>query len=304
MPTHLIYSAWVNMGKKVSQKTKDSKGNEVTRIVKFADPMEHKHMEKYNGLCFLCGEKMEKGIPVKKVFSSVFTDWNAGKSRESTHVCPACCFTILTGPERRALRNFSHVANRERLYLPNREELREFLLNPPEPPFVINIAVSQKKHIAFKGEINYSRDIFTVMYEEMPVIINRFEFKKILDLVEHFLFGFTKTEISTGQYNQKRILDFGVVEWQEFENRVKKYRGTPLLDVVMFVAQKKENEEELRCYMVSELKIETPQPQPSLSTRYTGVETEKEGRLESICGGKSNVSPKSVQNEQLALDLF
>lgn len=43
------------------------------------------------------------------------------------------------------------------------------------------------------------------MYEEMPVLIDRKEFTRLLELVEHFLYGFTKTEITTGDYNQKEF---------------------------------------------------------------------------------------------------
>lgn len=304
MPTHLIYSAWLKMGKRVKQNTRDSKGNEIVKDIEFVDPMEHEDLEEFEGYCYLCGEKTEWGMSVTKVFSNVFTDWNVGKCRNSTHVCPACSFTILTSPKRHALRSFSNVANEERLYLPNRVEMREFLLSPPIPPFVINLAVSQKKHIAFKGEVNYSRDVFTVMYEEMPVLINRQEFTKLLNLVEHFLYGFTKTEITTGQYNQKRILDFGIEEWQAFENQVKVYRGTPLLDVVMFVAQKIESEEDLRCYMVSELKMNMQQQPHSLSMPFTEAGTKKEDRREWICGDKLSDSQKSVQSEPLQLELF
>lgn len=303
MPTHLIYQAWKKTGRLI-QNTKDSKGNDIQKEIKLVDPMTHKDMEEFDGYCYLCGEPTTHGMKLKKVFSNVFTDWNIGKYRTSTHVCPACCFTILTSPERHALRTFSNVANKDNLYLPNRVEMREFLLHPPEPPFVINLAVSQKKHIAFKGEVNYSRDIFTVMYEEMPVLIDRKEFTRLLELVEHFLYGFTKTEITTGDYNQKRILDFGIEEWEAFEERVKKYRGSPLLDVVMFVAQKIESEEKLQCYMASELKMNTLQQQHSSSMPSTAAGTEKEDQVGSTCGDKLNDSQKLVQNEQLQLELF
>lgn len=307
MPTHLIYSAWKKTKDEngvIKQNTKDGKGNVIIRDIKFVDPMKEKDMEEHAGQCFLCGEPMTQGMKLKKVFSNVFTDWNTAKNPAGTHVCPACCFSILTTKERYGLRTFSNVANEERLWLPNRVEMREFLLQPPDPPFVINMAVSQKKHIAFKGEVNYSRDIFTVMYEEMPVLIDRKEFTRLLELVEHLLYGFTKTEIITGDYNQKRILDFGIEAWEAFDERVKPYRGNPLLDVVMFVAQKVESEEKLQCFMVSELGMKMQELPPYLSTPSTAAETGKEGQVGSTCGDKLNDLPKSQQSGQLALDLF
>lgn len=307
MPTHLIYSAWNKTKDEngvIKQNTKDGKGNVIIRDIKFVDPMKQKDMEKHIGHCFLCGEPMTHGIKLKKVFSNVFTDWNIAKRRDETHVCPACCFSILTTKERYGLRTFSNVANEEHIWLPNRVEMRELLLNPPEPPFVINLAVSQKKHIAFKGEVNYSQDVFTVMLEEMPVLIVRKEFARLIELVEHFLYGFTKTEITTGEYSQKRILEFGIEAWEAFEERVKPYRGNPLLDVVMFVAQKVESEEELQCFMVSELKMKMQELQPYSSMPSIVAGTGKEDQVGSTCGGKLNGSRKSAQSEQLALDLF
>lgn len=289
---------------KVLQNTKDKDGNPITREIVFVDPMTHKDMEAHNGFCYLCGEPMTYGIKLKKIFSNVFTDWNRGKRRDATHVCPACCFSILTNSHHQGIRSFNVVANSDKLFLPNRIELREFLISPPDPPFVINLAVSQKKHIAFKGDVNYSRDIFTVMLEEMQVLINRQEFTKLLNLVEHFLYGFTKTEISTGEYNQKRILNFGVEAWEAFEDHVKSYRGNPLLDVVMFVAQKIESKEELHCFMVSELKMKMPELQPLSFTPSTEAVTGKEVLQESTCGDKSSDSQKPVQSEQLQLELF
>ena len=302
-PTHLVYEAWKRTGELV-QNTKDAKGNEIVRVVEFYDPYESAHMEKIQDRCFLCGEQTDDGIQVKHVFSDVFTDWNRSRYPIGTHVCPACAFTILTNPDGRvSLRNFSFVAA-DKLYLPNRIEMRQFLLEPPEPPFLIVLAVSQKKHLAFKGAVGYSRDIFTVMLEETEVIVNRKEFARLLDVVEHFLFAFTKTEIITGKYNQQRVLKFGVDRWEWFEERLKPYRGTELLNVVMFVAQKVEREEDVLCFMGLEQKMKTPQPQHSLSMPSIAVETNDVDQADPTCGGKSNDSQKQAQNEQLQLELF
>ncbi|MED0738977.1 hypothetical protein [Aneurinibacillus thermoaerophilus] len=300
--THLIYQAWCNTPK-VIQKTKDSKGNEITRELQFLDPLTDKNMKETNGKCFMCGHDMECGVPVKKAIKNTFTDWNRMKNITGTHICSACYFCIATNTNKVALRSFSHVAA-DKLYIPNRIELRGFILEPPEPPFVIDLAVSQKKHICFKGDVQYSRDIFHVQYEEMPVLVERRSFSELLTLVEHFLYGFTKTEISTGEYQTPRILKFGIEAWEAFEEKVKPYRGMPILDVVMFVAQKVEEEEKLKCYMDSELKI-TPLPAPPLSsTPSTVAATKKKGRPASICGDKLNDLQEQVQNEQLVLDLF
>lgn len=304
MPTHLIYEAW-KKSQPIMQHTKDAKGNKITRKIEFVDPMKSKDMETHKGHCFLCGQPMEQGIKLKKVFSNVFTDWNQAKCPEETHVCPACSFCLLTNKKHRyGIRTFSNVANQDRLWLPNRQELRTFMLDPPDPPFVMNLAVSQKKHIAFKGEVNYSKDVYSVMYEEMPVMIHRENFKKLIDLVEHFLFGFTKTEVLTGKYNQKRILDFGIESWEAFEEKIRRVRGNPILDVCLFVAQKIEEEEEVKCYMDSVLGIKKSPALHSSSTPSIGAEIGDGDRQESTCGDKSSDSRNQQPREPQQLALF
>lgn len=302
-PTHLVYEAWKRTNE-IVQNTKDARGNEIVRVVEFYDPYESARMERVQDRCFLCGEQIQEGIPTKHVFSDVFTDWNRSRYPIGTHVCPACSFTILTNPRNRtSLRNFSFVAE-EKLHLPNRVEMRQFLVEPPEPPFLIVLAVSQKKHLAFKGTVSYNSEIYTVMLEETEVIINRKEFTRLLAIVEHFLFAFTKTEIQTGQYNQQRVLKFGIDRWEWFEEQVKPYRGTELLNVVMFVAQKIEKEEDVLCFMGLEQKMKTPQPQHFSSMLSIEVETNDVDQADRTCGGKSNDSQKQVQSEQLQLELF
>lgn len=304
MPTHLLYEAW-KKSVPILQHTKDAKGNEITRKIEFVDPMQNKDMESHHGHCFLCGQPMEQGIKIKKVFSNVFTDWNQAKCPTETHVCPSCSFTILTNKKQRyGIRTFTNVANKDHLWITNRKELRTFMLDPPDPPFVMNLAVSQKKHIAFKGEANYSKEIYSVMYEEMPVLVNREKFKTLLELVENFLYGFTKTEILTGKYNQKRILDFGIEEWESFEEQIEKYRGNSILDVIMFVAQKVEEEETLLCFMDSVLKIKKSPVHHSLFMPSIEAETGEEDHQESICGDKLSALQNHQLKEPQQLELF
>lgn len=182
--------------------------------------------------------------------------------------------------------------------------MRDWILNPPAPPFIIVCAVSQKKQIVMKAIVNYSRDVFSVLHEEMPVFVERKEFERLLNLIEHFLYGFTKTEITTGEYRQKRVLDFGIEAWEAFEERVKPYRGSGLLDVVMFVAQKKEEWEDVQCFMDSELKIKPQEPRHSSYTPSTEAGTADEAHQGLTCGDKSSDSHEQAQNEQLQLELF
>ena len=119
-------------------------------------------------------------------------------------------------------------------------EIRGWLLNPPEPPFVLCMAVSGQKHLTFRARIAYSQDGYSVQYEETPVHIERSTLARVLGLVEQLYTVFTKVEILTGHYSQNRIRQLGLTEFQRIEGELAPHRGSRLFDVAVFVSQKYE----------------------------------------------------------------
>lgn len=122
--------------------------------------------------------------------------------------------------------------------LPTRENIREWLTNPPEPPFTICIAVSGQKHTyPFAVESN-SRDTFPVLFEESLIYLNRERFTNILDIVESLLaLGFNKTEISTGEYSQSKLLKTDLSLWRSHESKIEPIRKSEIFSLAMFVAK-------------------------------------------------------------------
>lgn len=175
-------------------------------------------------------------MSTKKAIKDTFTDQPYARNPASGSVCLGCAFCLGNRP----LRNYSILATEERLYHPSRSEWRVHLLAPPRPPFVAAIAVSGQKHLAFKAEISYDRETFTVLLEEMPIVVRRSELADLLAFVEPLLAHFTKAELESGRYNQARILKFGLARWQEVEQVLSTLRGSRLFQLAMFVAQKPE----------------------------------------------------------------
>jgi len=194
--------------------------------------------------CWLCGgETNGRGRPVKKAIKPTFTDRDKAKGpRNSESICPGCAFCLSSTP----LRNYSIVATENGLSHPSRPEMRELLLEPPEPPFVFCVAVSGQKWLHFRSQVAYSRDGYPVQVEETRICVERPVLAGWLDAVEMLYTVFTKAEILSGQYNQNRIKQFGLLRFQEVERRVASHRGTRLFELAVFVAQKppeKEKEE-------------------------------------------------------------
>lgn len=186
--------------------------------------------------CWLCGgETNGRGLPKKKVIKPTFMDIPLA-AQASDSVCAGCCFCI----SRREMRNYSILATIEHMIHPTRPEIRELLLNPPDPPFVLCIAVSGQKWVHIRSEIAYTRDNFPVQLEETRVNVNVATFKEVLEVVEELYTEFSKVEIESGEYNPIRINKFGLARFEELEEKARKWRGTRLFSLALFVAQKGE----------------------------------------------------------------
>lgn len=127
--------------------------------------------------------------------------------------------------------------------IPKRVEVREWLLNPPEPPFTIAIAESGQKHVLFLAQTAYSRDCFPVQFEMDQLVINS-SFKALLGHYEALLnAGFSKTEIDSGEYRADRVMDH-FAEWNEHDPAIARERygnkASRLLQLISFVSIKPE----------------------------------------------------------------
>lgn len=126
-------------------------------------------------------------------------------------------------------------------HLPTRKEIREWLINPPKPPFIICLAVSGQKHTYPFSVESSNRDLFPVLLEEDLIYCNRSEFTTLLDKFELLIkMGFSKTEIVSGNYHAQRLLKIDFSEFQLLENIISVYRPSQLLNLVEYVATKPE----------------------------------------------------------------
>lgn len=305
-PTQIIFKAWENTPKPIIYHTNDGNGNPIETQCNFLDPLGHKKYDgKYIGKCLICGAETQGGIPSKALLGNSYTDWAMHKAPDTTHICPGCAFTMMlnTASNRCSLFRYSFVADKQ-LHICNRGEMRDYLLDPPEPPFVMVCAVSQKKHLAIKSRVSYSRENYFCMFEEECVAVNRHMAKEIIDICEALRgIGFTKDEISAGVIKYDKIKNYKLNCINKINHLLRPIRETRLFALCLFVAQKM-NEEDAICYLGLTPKTNQSQPGRFLSTQSTKAEMLREGHQDTTCGIKSKDSHDEQQSEQITLENF
>ncbi len=192
------------------------------------------------GRCYLCGEATDEGLPRRDVIKPTFTDHGIARDPDSDLVCPLCTWALSYSE----LRNYSILATPAGLRHPSRSEIRDVLLHPPAPPFVLTIAVSGQKWLHIKARVVYNRAAFSVLLEETPVLVRPTAVAALLDTIEELYSSFTKAEIETGDYQPHRIRRFGIKRWERLEEQIGMHRGSRLFDLLLHVAQKQTEEVE------------------------------------------------------------
>mgnify|MGYP000920178207 FL=1 len=188
------------------------------------------------GDCWLCGCHTEAGHPKKKIIKPTFTDHDLATIPWSDVVCEHCTWAL----SYRELRNYSILATKKGLYHPSRPQIRETLLSPPEPPFLLCVAESGQRWLHFKAKVNLSNKRFAVRMDNFDVIVSPEQFKNLLEPIEELYQTFTKAEIESGNYQSHRIRDFGMERWEQLESTIAPQRKSSLFQLVLFVAQREE----------------------------------------------------------------
>jgi len=206
------------------------------------------------GVCRFCGRQNE-GDDFQRWVKPTFTDLD--KLLPGDIVCNDCLFwfderseklAMLVGKEKpQRMRNYSHfVVGGEWIPLSkgNKARMSEVLLGEPFPELAA-IAESGQKHIVFRATRNPAGGrAGWVQFEEQTIWIEPGELKSLLEVVEQLHSIFSKTEIQSGSYLPYRVIQFGLQEWQALENSIKPQRASLFFNLVVFLAQRKDNEDE------------------------------------------------------------
>lgn len=123
--------------------------------------------------------------------------------------------------------------------LPTRIQIRQWLVDPPEPPFTIAIAESGQKHILSWAVEAQSQDFYPVVFEKDLLHIDRAKFSELLSRYEKLMvLGFNKSEIDSGDYRSDKIMAVLEQGFWELEGAIAPQRNTRIFQLVGYVAQK------------------------------------------------------------------
>ena len=144
--------------------------------------------------CYYCGYQCDNKYSVKEYVKDTFTNRDIIQFPNSIYVCKGCStvnankgyFQLVNGENiENMLRNYSWVLTREKNVAYSKSHIqliREVILNPPEPPFTIVIAVSGQKQLLFRSKVSLTKDFYPLLFEEKHMIIDISELKECLQL--------------------------------------------------------------------------------------------------------------------------
>lgn len=206
-------------------------------------------------VCWLCGtHAFDHALPKDDVVKDTFADHDKCAAPASHWLCEACAWSFsehvpMVGREKlQRLRNYSHfVVGGTWMCLSKAEKARmqELLLDPPDDLWLGILAVSGQKHIIFRAPVSLGANPAVIQFEEKQIAYTPERLRNLLTAVAALLaLGFSKTEIERDDYFAARLLNVGADAWAPPRQITQAARGSSLLDLALFLAQRPNEPEE------------------------------------------------------------
>ncbi len=154
------------------------------------------------GICVMCGQETNAGIPLKNCVSDNFMGWNSLFAGNC--MCPHCAFLFSD----QVFRRKSWVASPEEFRTFKNVEASEILFNPPNPPFFIYIAkIGQRQSwLCCIDRVAGNRNRYFLSHEhyDVPILFERDKAEGMLSkILESLSLGISKTELRSCVFKMK-----------------------------------------------------------------------------------------------------
>lgn len=127
--------------------------------------------------CSACGVTIQKGDPViKPSLGDSFTDWQYLIHPGAVHLCTHCatCFGKAFLQSFQTSRAPAAVFSQDGAWLITKDQQRHwFLLNPPKPPFVAYIAMTNNQHLVWRAPFTMDTRVVKIAHGRSTLIIHR-----------------------------------------------------------------------------------------------------------------------------------
>lgn len=153
--------------------------------------------------CFYCGAPCDGSHTKAFHVQDSFTNRDVVLFPGSEYVCSGCVEASGAGPDEMEMldgtlkvrenlrgmqpRMYSWVVTSTRRWAATKAhiaQLRETILNPPQPPFVVVLADSGQKQLLFRAPVAHDRERFPVMFEDVVIDVDAAELSRALEAAD------------------------------------------------------------------------------------------------------------------------
>lgn len=208
-------------------KTRDGKGDEIVKMVKIKEYP----VETVEFVCPVCKKSETNGIKAKKIISSNFTDY----AFIGEYICPECTKLF-------SLYFYNYIVDCNGIRLINVRELKDELCKRQNPPFRFIITTSQKKHLFYRSQVNYSADRYAVNLEAEVIYTTPDRMKQLFGFVESLItLGASKKAMVNGEISFSVLQKTGFKALEYLKTELQKSRE---IQIPLYCGQKLEKTEE------------------------------------------------------------
>jgi len=186
--------------------------------------------------CVFCNGNCSQQFKAIDYIKKTFTNYNLLRNPNGKYMCRGCVESIssknikkLKMPdgevkENQSARTYSWVLSKDfkQAYSKRHiKELKEKILNPPNPPFAIIVSESGKKHLIFRASASFDEENYVLQFEEEALNINTKRLKERIILCERIIafcgkkaillydeYKISRYCLSSGKMDEEAIINF------------------------------------------------------------------------------------------------